>query len=52
MISENGPDENMGHRTIPFSKELWIEQEDFMEVPAKMVRLAPGAMVRLKVPTL
>ena len=49
MISENGPDENMGHRTIPFSKELWIEQEDFMEVPAKKwFRLAPGAMVRLK----
>lgn len=49
MISENGPDEAMGTRTVPFSKELWIEQEDFMEVPAKKwFRLAPGAMVRLK----
>ena len=36
-------------RSIPFSKELWIEREDFMEVPAKKwFRLAPGAMVRLK----
>lgn len=49
MISENGPDENMGTRTVPFSKELWIEREDFMEVPAKKwFRLAPGALVRLK----
>lgn len=49
LISENGPDEAMGTRTIPFSKELWIEKEDFMEVPAKKwFRLAPGAMVRLK----
>ena len=49
LISENGPDEAMGTRVIPFGKELWIEQEDFMEVPAKKwFRLAPGAMVRLK----
>lgn len=49
LSSENGPDEAYGHRTIPFSKELWIEREDFMEVPAKKwFRLAPGAMVRLK----
>ncbi len=49
MVSENGPEESMGHRTVPFSKELWIEREDFMEVPAKKwFRLAPGAMVRLK----
>ena len=49
MISENGPDENMGTRSIPFSKELWIEREDFMEVPAKKwFRLAPDSMVRLK----
>ncbi len=49
LVSENGPDESMGHRTVPFSKELWIEKEDFMEVPAKKwFRLAPGAMVRLK----
>lgn len=49
LNSENGPGEAMGSRTIPFSKELWIEREDFMEVPAKKwFRLAPGAMVRLK----
>ena len=49
FISENGPDESAGTRKLPFSRELWIEQEDFMEVPAKKwFRLAPGAMVRLK----
>lgn len=49
LVSENGPDESMGTRKLPFSKELWIEREDFMEVPAKKwFRLAPGAMVRLK----
>ena len=49
LISENGPDESMGTRTLTFGKELWIEREDFMEVPAKKwFRLAPGAMVRLK----
>jgi glutaminyl-tRNA synthetase len=49
LKSENGPDEAMGTRTLPFGKELWIEQEDFMEVAAKKwFRLAPGAMVRLK----
>ena len=36
-------------RHLPFSRELWIEKEDFMEVPAKKwFRLAPGQMVRLK----
>lgn len=49
FVSENGPDEAYGTRVVPFSKELWIEQEDFMEVPAKKwFRFAPGAMVRLK----
>ena len=49
LVSENGPDEALGSRTIPFSKKLWIEREDFMEEPAKKwFRLAPGAMVRLK----
>jgi glutaminyl-tRNA synthetase len=49
LITDNGPDESMGTRIVPFSKTLWIEQEDFMEVPAKKwFRLAPGAMVRLK----
>lgn len=49
LTSENGPDEALGKRTLTFSKELWIEREDFMEVPAKKwFRLAPGSMVRLK----
>ncbi len=49
LSSENGPDEAFGTRPVPFSKELWIEREDFMEVPAKKwFRLAPGATVRLK----
>ncbi len=49
LLSENGPDEAYGQRSIPFGKELWIEREDFMEEPAKKwFRLAPGAMVRLK----
>ena len=51
MDSENNPEaENHGgYRKLPFSKELWIEKEDFMELPAKKwFRLAPGATVRLK----
>lgn len=39
----------LGKREIPFSKELWIEREDFMDVPAKGYhRLYPGNMVRLR----
>ena len=38
-----------GHRTFPFSRELWIEQEDFMAVPEKgYFRLFPGSKVRLR----
>jgi glutaminyl-tRNA synthetase len=38
-----------GSRIVPFSKELYIEQEDFMEVPPKgFFRLAPGKEVRLR----
>lgn len=51
LESENNPEaENHGgFRKLPFSGELWIEREDFMEIPAKKwFRLAPGAMVRLK----
>ena len=49
MESENGPNESLGKRLLLFSKELWVEREDFMEEPAKKwFRLAPGAMVRLK----
>jgi glutaminyl-tRNA synthetase len=48
--SENNPeDANAGSREIPFSRELYIEREDFMEnPPKKYFRLAPGQMVRLK----
>src|SRR5262249_20797719 len=45
---EGGPGER-NSRIVPFSRELWIEKEDFMEQPAKKwFRLAPGALVRLK----
>ena len=50
MQGENNPeDPASGTRPLPFTHELWIEREDFMEVPSKKwFRLAPGAMVRLK----
>ncbi|MGY4383296.1 glutaminyl-tRNA synthetase [Pedobacter sp. UYP24] len=51
LIGENNPEaeDKGGSREIPFSNELWIEREDFMEEPAKKwFRLAPGAVVRLK----
>jgi glutaminyl-tRNA synthetase len=50
LEGENNPeDPNGGTRAIPFSRELYIEREDFMEVPPKkFFRLAPGQMVRLK----
>jgi glutaminyl-tRNA synthetase len=39
----------MGTREIPFSRELWIEQDDFMEeAPRKFFRLKPGGEVRLR----
>ncbi len=49
-LSENNPeDPETGSREIPFSRELYIEREDFMEdAPKKFFRLAPGKMVRLK----
>lgn len=51
LHGENNPEaeDKGGIREIPFSNELWIEREDFMEEPAKKwFRLAPGATVRLK----
>lgn len=50
LISENNPENpEMGSRTIPFSREIYIEQEDFMEnPPKKYFRLTPGGEVRLK----
>ncbi len=45
----NPEDESMGTRKIPFSRELFIEREDFMmDPPKKFFRLAPGSEVRLK----
>jgi len=50
MESINNPeDESMGKREIPFSRELYIESDDFMEdAPKKYFRLTPGNEVRLK----
>ena len=47
---ENNPENpETGTRPVSFSRELWIEREDFMEVPAKKYfRLFPGNEVRLK----
>lgn len=50
LLSENNPeDEHGGSREIPFSNEIYIERDDFMEnPPKKYFRLAPGQLVRLK----
>lgn len=50
LDTENNPeDENAGTRKVPFSKELYIEREDFMEeAPKKFFRLTLGGEVRLK----
>ena len=51
MFSENNPEVEGGEggRDIPFSRELWIEREDFMEEPSKkFFRLGVGLSVRLK----
>lgn len=50
LNSENNPEDPAGgHRQIPFSREIYIEREDFMEnPPKKYFRLAPGQLVRLK----
>jgi len=50
LQSENNPeDAGTGLREIPFSREIYIERDDFMEnPPKKYFRLAPGQMVRLK----
>ena len=47
--TDNPEDENSGTHTIEFSRELWIERDDFMEdAPKKFFRLGPGKEVRLK----
>ena len=50
LHSENNPEDPQGGvREIPFSNEIYIERDDFMENPSKKYfRLAPGQMVRLK----
>ena len=50
MEAINNPeDESMGSRRVKFSRELWIERDDFMEdAPRKYFRLTPGNEVRLK----
>jgi len=45
----NPEDESAGVRSVPFSREIYIEQSDFMEnPPKKFYRLSPGAEVRLR----
>jgi len=47
--ANNPGNESSGTRTIPFSRELYIEQDDFMEAPPKkFFRLAPDREVRLR----
>ncbi len=50
LDAENNPeDPNAGTRAIPFSREIYIERDDFMEnPPKKFFRLSPGSEVRLK----
>lgn len=51
FAGENNPEaqDGDGARQIPFSRELWIERDDFMEEPPKkFFRLGPGLSVRLK----
>jgi glutaminyl-tRNA synthetase len=48
-VANNPEDPSAGSRTVPFTRELWIERDDFMEEPApKFFRLAPGREVRLR----
>lgn len=50
LQGENNPEDPKGGvREMPFSNEIYIERDDFMEIPSKKYfRLAPGQMVRLK----
>ena len=50
MLMDNNPEQdNAGAHEMPFSRELWIEREDFMEnPPKKFFRLSPDKEVRLK----
>ncbi len=47
-VANNLENEELGHRKVPFGRELYIEREDFMEIPPrKYFRLFPGNEVRL-----
>jgi len=47
--TNNPEDESAGKRMVPFSRVIYIERDDFMEVPAKkFFRLSPGTEVRLR----
>jgi glutaminyl-tRNA synthetase len=50
MVASNHPNRpELGTREIPFSREVWIERDDFMEeAPRKFFRLKPGGEVRLR----
>ena len=49
QIEINPEDESIGKRNVPFTKNIFIESDDFMEVPPpKYFRLSPGSYVRLK----
>ena len=48
-VPNNPEDPDCGTRAVPFTRELWIERDDFMEdPPSKFFRLAPGREVRLR----
>jgi glutaminyl-tRNA synthetase len=48
-VTNNPEDESAGTRQVPFTRELWIERDDFMEdPPKKFFRLSPGREVRLR----
>ena len=48
-VPNNPEDPSSGNRRVPFSRELWIERDDFMEEPPpKFYRLSPGNEVRLR----
>ncbi len=48
-LENNQENESMGTRQVPFGREIYIEQNDFMEVPVrKFFRMTPGKEVRLK----
>jgi len=51
LEAQNNPeDESAGNRMVPFSRKIYIEQDDFMETPPnkKFFRLSPGKEIRLK----